>query len=199
MNYSIRRLRRILRPQAGACAVLFLALGGACSPARGPAAGPAGMPEVEAAARREAALAWARERGAAGGAESPVVRRAEVLVWETLEDARPVRLSQAVVWLELVHGGRTGYALASLVRGTHPAEWQGRVSADGPYLGARFFDRPVRPDDVCALVAAPHGWTRPSGQTGDFRVVAGEAPPGAWLRVTGTGAVPACIREAAQQ
>jgi hypothetical protein len=149
------------------------------------------MPEVEEAARREVALAWARERGAG----SPVVRRVEVLAWETLEDARPVRFSQAIVWLEVVHGGRTGYALANLVRGTHPAEWQGRTAVDGPYLGARFFDRPVRPDDVCALLAAPNGWTRPSGQAGDFRVVASAASSAAWQRATGTAAVPACIRQ----
>lgn len=186
MNHSANRSRRFL----ASCAALFLALAGACAPARTPVAGPAAMPEVEAAARREVALAWTRERGA----ETPVVRRVEVLAWETLEDARPVRFSQAVVWLEVVHGGRTGYALANLVRGTHPPEWQGRTAADGPYLGARFFDRPVRPEDICALVAAPNGWTRPSGQPGDFRVLASEAPAAAWQRATGTAAAPACIR-----
>jgi hypothetical protein len=186
MNYSSNVSRRFLSPRAA----LILALAGACVPPPAPVAGPAPMPEVEEAARREVALAWARERGG----ESPVVRRAEVLAWETLEDARPVRFSQAVVWLELVHGGRTGYALASLARGTHPPEWQGRTAVDGPYLGARFFDRPVRADDICSLVAAPNGWTRPSGQPGDFRVVAGEASPAAWQRATGTATVPACIR-----
>lgn len=118
--------------------------------------------------------------------EGEVAAEARILIWQIMEDERPLYVESAIVWLRLEGAGRRRWILAHVYRHPRqpqpPPEWRLSVVFDAPHTPRRVFDHAPKNDEIYEFMRDT--WWKFAPENG-FRLLDASVCAEAWKTVTG--------------